>query len=173
MQNRSAGADDTESIVLPTDVIQLGILMVSNKKQQGFTLIELVFVIVILGILAAFAVPRFVDLTSEARAAAIQGVGGSVQSAAALTHAQALVQNVTNGTIQVEGTSVTMVNGYPAGSTDGIVAALQSLNGYGVAVSGTTVTITPSGFSGSNCEVAYTQAAANSAPGITIDTNGC
>lgn len=151
--------------------------MVSNRKQQGFTLIELVFVIVILGILAAFAVPRFVDLTGEARAAAVQGVGGSVQSAAALTHAQALVQNVTNGTISVEGTSVTMVNGYPADTDDGIVAALQSLDGYDLAGNGSagTLTITPSGITaGNSCEVTYTApASAGNAPAVSIVTSGC
>jgi MSHA pilin protein MshA len=44
------------------------------KKQQGFTLIELVTVIIILGILAAFAIPRFINLTTEARAASIEGL---------------------------------------------------------------------------------------------------
>ncbi|HET7588427.1 MAG TPA: prepilin-type N-terminal cleavage/methylation domain-containing protein, partial [Gammaproteobacteria bacterium] len=51
------------------------------RKQQGFTLIELVTVIIILGILAAFAVPRFINVTGAARAAAIEGVGGSVKAA--------------------------------------------------------------------------------------------
>lgn len=58
-----------------------------NMKQAGFTLIELVMVIVILGILAAVAVPKFVDLSSEAKLAATQGVAGAVSSAFAVNYA--------------------------------------------------------------------------------------
>lgn len=59
------------------------------NKQAGFTLIELVLVIVILGILAATAIPKFVDLSDDARQAAIDGAKGAVQSAAVITFAQA------------------------------------------------------------------------------------
>src|SRR5574344_1083140 len=61
------------------------------KKQSGFTLIELVVVIVILGILAATAAPKFMDLQTDARISAANGMAGAVKSAVSMTYSKAIL----------------------------------------------------------------------------------
>lgn len=102
------------------------------SRQKGFTLIELVVVIVILGLLAATALPRFVDLTSNARLASVQGVAGGLRSAVALTRAAWLVQGSSGAlSVTMDGLAVaTTASGYPDNTATGIGRALPVPDGY-------------------------------------------
>ena len=83
-----------------------------KAKVNGFTLIELVVVITILGILAAFAVPKFIALDGQARVATVNGLGGTVKSAAALARALDMATAAgTTGPVTMEGSSVALESG--------------------------------------------------------------
>lgn len=92
-----------------------------KQTQRGFTLIELVMVIVILGVLAAVAIPKFVDLKSDASAAALQGVVGGINSASAVNYAAKSAsstkgQTTTGLTCSTAATAI-MQGGIPSGYT--------------------------------------------------------
>ena len=144
-----------------------------KNAQRGFTLIELVVVIVILGVLAAFAVPRFAALDSKARIAAVQTLGGSVRSAAALAHGLAIANGQTGatGTIAMEGATINLVFGYPAATAACIQATLQDTTGF-TTTAGPPFNFAKTGANGTtpaNCNVTYAAAASTgSAPTITV-----
>lgn len=170
-----------------------------KRQQSGFTLIELIIVIVVLGILAVTAAPRFFNFGSDARTSTLTGVKGALESSAALVYGKALIASV-QGLEESQVDSVPVVYGYPAATAAAIqasasldaadwtiVAAATDTTAFG-AVQGDIV-IRSASYERANvantiasnlgltqptaCHVVYKAATASAKPAITVHADGC
>jgi len=138
------------------------------KTQSGFTLIEMVAVIIILAIMAATALPKFTNLTGEARYASLNGLSGGLRSAAALSRSKWLAAMSANqATVDFNGTGVTVISaatpgssvnnqGYPLGAPLGMELAMDSLSTYTSGIDAGDIVWWPNGVTNSTiCYVKY------------------
>lgn len=166
-----------------------------NSKTRGFTLIELVIVIVVLSLLAVMAVTRYVDAISDARKGLLNAIAGTLESAVVLVHMKARLSGATTGTAATvtvqkgKGTTATVlttVELVPEGTVAGIGDGLHASNGaldLGDVFSRITVTavvatggvnsMTYAIASTTNCKVVYTETIATGVIAITKTESGC
>jgi len=131
-----------------------------KKQQGGFTLIELIMVIVILGVLSAFALPKFADLGSDARLASLKGALGSVKSANAIAHA-AYLAGGNSTSVTFDGVAVTLAaGGYPDAdsASTGYIGTLAGLSSDYTITPDAGVTLVTISLASLTCSFTYTEA---------------
>ena len=164
------------------------------KKTAGFTLIELVIVIVILGILGAVAAPKFLNLQGDAYGANLQAVKSSMESAATLVNTKAILAGVdkdSEATLTVDqsgtGKTLALVFGYPSAAAIKDTLELKADDAEYVFSQGTdanTILVSPQARASkavdsnpaaavATCAVKYVNAVSGARPTITIDKSKC
>ena len=171
------------------------------NKQAGFTLVELIIVIVILGILAVTAAPRFLNLQGDANASTLEGLQGSIRSGMNIVNGKSIIASThkkDGASVSVDsGANVPIVYGYPAATEAAFEAFLDvefaaddsaDFNLVELAATGTTgdqVLIFPNSYvQTDDCRIEYTQASATTTtttpiqtvvtpPTVTLITSGC
>ncbi|WP_087016765.1 type II secretion system protein [Thaumasiovibrio subtropicus] len=159
------------------------------KRQGGFTLIELVVVIVILGILAVTAAPRFLNLQGDARNSALQGLAGAINGGASIVYGKSAIAGVESGlsgavSSGVGNENILVVYGYPEATSAGIAATIQGFSDDWQIISGGTstgtsgaVSITFNDFdttSVGDCYLTYTTPSAEGeSPSVTVADSAC
>ncbi|MGF1886548.1 type II secretion system protein [Photobacterium profundum] len=159
------------------------------KRQGGFTLIELVVVIVILGILAVTAAPRFLNLQDDARNSSLQGLKGAIAGAGGITYGKAAIegQEGATGAISASGSTLDLIYGYPDATSaalslvvDGIsntdewqaFDAITTADAKSIKYTFSNQTI-PNPIGNFNCYVIYEQATETAGATVTVPNDAC